>query len=185
MCIMILKPKNVSVPTYDTLCRCARHNPHGFGFSIPNNKPFKTLDFDRFIEEIYSVDENLPMIIHFRYATHGSIKPSNCHPFKDDSNGLIFAHNGVLGINTLRDKTDSETAFKLLFSPSADKYGFGSQSFKNAVETIRGNSRFGFMNDKGEIIAFGTFYDKYGNLECGSNFKVKNKVLFSNRGFQF
>lgn len=183
MCIMILKPKDVALPIDQVLWRCAYHNPHGFGFAVPCAKPFKTLDYDRFIKEINSVDENLPMIIHFRLATHGSIKPSNCHPFRDDSNGLTFGHNGVLDINTLRDKTDSETAFKLLFSPSADKYGFGSQSFKNAVETIRGNSRFGFMNDKGEIIAFGNFYDKNGYLEKGVNFKVK-KLLFSNQGFQ-
>lgn len=185
MCILILKPKGVSLPDYSTLCRCAGHNPHGFGFALPGQKPFKTLDFQRFIKEVYSADEDLPMILHFRYATHGSIKPSNCHPFKDDSNNLIFAHNGVMNIQTMPDKTDSETAFKLLFSPSSDKYGYGSKKFSQAVETIRGESRFGFMNDKGDIIAFGRFYDKSGKVIDGINFKVKDKVLYSNQGFRY
>lgn len=182
MCILILKPKGVSLPDYPTLCRCAKRNPHGFGFAVQGEKPFKTLDFDKFVEAIYQADETKAMMIHFRLATHGSIKPSNCHPFKDDNNGLIFAHNGVLNIATLKDKTDSETAFKLLFSPSSDRFGFGSKQFVSAVETIRGNSRFGFMTPDGDLLAFGRYFDKQGNVKQGT-FKAKDKVYFSNYGF--
>lgn len=183
MCILILKPKGVKLPDYVTLCKCARRNPHGFGFAVQGSKPYKTLDFQDFISRLYSEDEDLPMMIHFRLATHGSIKPSNCHPFKDDSNGIVFAHNGVIDINTLPDKTDSETAFRLLFSPSSDRYGFGSKQFKQAVETIRGASRFGFMNDSdGTIMAFGRFYDYDGKTKDGI-FKPKGKLYFSNQGF--
>lgn len=182
MCILILKPKGVKLPDYSTICKCARRNPHGFGFAIQGEKPFKTLNFEKFSEALYSADEDLAMLIHFRYATHGSIKPSNCHPFRDDSNGLIFAHNGVMNIHTLPDKTDSETAFKLLFSPSSDRYGFGSKQFVQSVETIRGDSRFGFMNDDGDIIAFGRFYDKTGRIKNGT-FKASRQIYFSNQGF--
>lgn len=184
MCILILKPKGVNLPDYATLCRCAKRNPHGFGFAVQGSKPFKTLDFNKFIDALYSADENLPMMIHFRLATHGSIKPSNCHPFRDDTNGLTFAHNGVMNIHTLADKTDSETAFKLLFSPSADRYGLTSQKFRATVETIRGDSRFGIMADDGEIFAFGRFFDSDGKIRNGC-FKAVNKLYFSNQGFMF
>lgn len=181
MCILIIKPKGVVLPDYSTLCRCARRNPHGFGFATPE-KIFKTLDFNKFIKALSETDDDMPMMIHFRLATHGSIKPSNCHPFRDDSNGLIFAHNGVMNIATLPDKTDSETAFKLLLSPSYDRYGFGSSKFRYAVDSIRGDSRFGFMDSDGEIHAFGRFYDSDCKVRSGS-FVAKNKVYFSNQGF--
>lgn len=183
MCILILKPKGVKLPDYTTLMRCAQHNPHGYGYATPDGYMFKTLDRNSFIQSLYEADENLPMLIHFRYATHGSKKCSNCHPFRDDANGLIFAHNGVLNIQTLKDKTDSETAFKLLFSPSSDRYGYGSKQFINAVESIRGDSRFGFMNDDGDIIAFGRFYDDSGNIAKNGVFRPKGKLYFSNAGF--
>jgi len=185
MCILILKPKGVKLPDYTTLCRCAKRNPHGYGYAVQGQKPFKTLDYNKFIDSLYSVDEDKAMMIHFRLATHGSIKPSNCHPFRDEINGLIFAHNGVLNIRTLKDKTDSETAFKLLFSPSSDKFGYGSKQFTNAVESIRGDSRFGFMNDDGDIIAFGRFYDFSGNIAKNGVFRPKGKLYFSNAGFLY
>lgn len=183
MCILILKPKGVKLPDYTTLCKCARRNPHGFGFAVQGSKPFKTLDFQKFITALYEADEDKAMMIHFRFATHGSIKSSNCHPFRDETNGLIFAHNGVINIHTLPDKTDSETAFKLLFSPSSNTFGFGSNQFRQAVETIRGDSRFGFMNDDGEIIAFGRFYDDEWHATKARCFKPKNRLYFSNQGF--
>lgn len=182
MCILILKPKGVKLPDYMTFCRCARRNPHGFGFAVQGEKPFKSLDFDKFCEAIYSADEDRAMIIHFRLATHGSIRPGNCHPFRDNLNGLTFAHNGVMDIHPLPDRTDSETAFRLLFSPSADRFGFGSERFKRAVETIRGDSRLGFMNDDGDIIAFGRFYDSVGKIKNGI-FKPVRQVYFSNQGY--
>lgn len=170
MCILIVKPKGVHLPDYATLCRCATLNPHGFGFATPNKKPYKTLSFDKFIQALNTIDESEPMILHFRLATHGSIKASNCHPFRDNKNGLTFAHNGVLNIHTLNDKTDSETAFKLLFVPAYEKFGLKSNNFNNAVNVVRGGSKFAFLTDKGEIKTFG-------------NFISHNGCLYSNNGF--
>lgn len=170
MCILIVKPKGVQLPDYATLCRCAKLNPHGFGYALPSKRPFKSLSFDKFIDALSKEDENEAMLIHFRLATHGSIKQSNCHPFRDNRNGLIFAHNGVLDINPLQDKTDSETAFKLLFSPAFDIFGFKSQNFAHAVDSIRGSSRFAFMTDKGEIRTFGHFIEHGGCLYSNSGF---------------
>lgn len=170
MCILIVKPKGVQLPDYATLCRCANLNPHGFGFAMPNKRPYKTLSFDKFIDALSRVDEDMPMILHFRLATHGSIKQTNCHPFRDNKNGLIFAHNGVLDINALYDKTDSETAFRLLFVPAYEKFGLRSNNFNQAVNSIRGGSRFAFLTDKGEVKTFG-------------NFISHNGCLYSNNGF--
>ena len=158
MCIIIVKPANVQLPNYVTLCRCAEINPDGFGFAIPGEKPNKTLKFEMFINEISKVDESLPMIIHFRKATHGSIKKANCHPFRDNDNGISFAHNGMLNsVSTAHDKTDSETAFNLIFVPAIEKFGCGTAKFKQTIETIRGYSRFAFLTDSGIIKTYGQF----------------------------
>lgn len=47
--------------------------------------------------------------MHFRFATHGSVRNRNCHPFRDGD--LFFAHNGVLPYPSVGDRTDSEFAF--------------------------------------------------------------------------
>lgn len=165
MCIIIVKPARVQLPDYATLCRCARNNPDGFGFAIPGKKPYKALDFEKFVDSINKVDEDLPMIIHFRKATHGSIKKANCHPFRDNDNGISFAHNGMLnGISTAHDKTDSETAFNLIFVPAIEKFGFGTAKFKQTIETIRGYSRFAFLTDNGTIKTYGQFTESNGCL---------------------
>lgn len=173
MCIIIVKPKNVQLPEYSTLCRCARLNPDGFGFCVPNKKPFKTLSFENFIKAINKTDESQPMLIHFRRATHGSIKQANCHPFRDSQNGLSFVHNGVLGINNRRDMTDSETAFRFIFVPMAEKYGFGSTSFNHAVEMVRDYSRFAFLADDGRVKTYGDFIKYDGCLYSNSGFRSR------------
>lgn len=171
MCIIIVKPAKANMPSLEIIRRCAFKNPHGFGFAIPGQKPFKTCDYRAFEKELLKVDENQPVIMHFRYATHGSIKKSNCHPFRDDYNGITFAHNGVLGIYPINDLTDSETAFRYLLSPAIDRYGLRSKKFKDAVSSIIGVSRFVFMSDKGDIIKFGTWHELGGCYYSNIGFK--------------
>lgn len=165
MCIIIVKPAHIPLPDYATLCRCADANPDGFGFVLPGKKPFKTLDLNVFEKEIQKVDKDLPMLIHFRKATNGSIRKANCHPFRNDENGISFVHNGTLkSISTSHDQTDSETAFNLIFVPAIEKFGFGSSKFKQTIETIRGDSRFAFMTDSGMIKTYGRFFKRDGCL---------------------
>lgn len=171
MCIIIVKPASVQLPDYATLCRCAKNNPDGFGFAMSGEKPYKTLDFGKFVNEIDKIDDDLPMIIHFRKATHGSIKKANCHPFRDNDNGISFVHNGMLnGISTTHDKTDSETAFDLMFVPAIEKFGFGTVKFKQAVEAIRGYSRFAFLADSGIIKTYGQFTESSGCLYSNNGY---------------
>lgn len=168
MCVIIHKPAVAKLPAFDTLCRCARLNPHGFGFCTPN-RVFKSLSFDDFLSAVYEEDESLPMLIHMRWATHGSIKKANCHPFIDPQNGLVFCHNGVLDVSPIGGRTDSETAFKWLLSPAFDRFGFG-RDFTKAVELVRGCSRFAFMNGQGEVRLYGDFIRYEGCQYSNSRF---------------
>lgn len=155
MCVLITKPSYENLPSYDILYACADANPHGFGFATPT-KYFRAMDVEKFMTEIDKIDKAEPCIIHFRYATTGSRKTNNCHPFKED--GVIFAHNGVLNIKTMNDMTDSETAFKGLILPRIKKYGFDSASVNHICQklTHESGSKFALMKD-GEIKRFGEF----------------------------
>lgn len=156
MCVLIIKHAHNQLPSYSTLRACYNANPHGCGFSTPS-RIYKTLDFEKFINELYKVDEAEPCILHFRLATHGSIKRSNCHPFLDTRTGVTFAHNGILNIIPRGDKTDSETAFRDLFMPIIKNEGIYSPDLKAEVYKVIGSSKFAFMDADGNLKTFGQF----------------------------
>ena len=169
MCIIIVKPSGVDMPTIQTLESCLLRNNHGFGFSVPNKKPFKTMSFSTFVDKLYQIDIETPCIIHFRYATHGSINQKNCHPFKVDD--IAFAHNGVLNVENINDMTDSETAFKYILMPSIKTFGLKSKQFKNTIQSIISTSKFAFLTDDGEIKTYGHFIDDGGLLYSNNSYK--------------
>ena len=76
MCIIICKPEGVKMPPMAIIARCAALNPHGFGFAT-KDRIYKTLSFEDFKREIKTIRKDETAILHFRYATHGSIKASN------------------------------------------------------------------------------------------------------------
>lgn len=167
MCILIVKPAGANIPPLQLMSRYAKRNPHGFGYATAD-KVYKTLSFAKFINEIAREDERQPMLIHFRYATHGSTVQENCHPFKDEQTGVAFAHNGILPITPMGDMTDSETAFRGLFLPHIEKSGIHSKALADEVYNILGASKVAFINKRGQIKKFGNFIEidgvYYSNL---------------------
>lgn len=144
------------MPPQGTLKRCAEANPDGFGFAT-KDRVFKTLSYKEFCRELKTISKDEAAILHFRYATHGSIKKDNCHPFRDSKTGISFAHNGVLSIVPYKDMTDSETAFRGLFVPTIREHGLYSDELCEKVFSIIGGSRFAFIDKDGETRLFGRF----------------------------
>jgi len=165
MCVLCVKPAGAKMFSFDDLKAMYNRNPHGCGFATPT-RTFKSLNFAKFMHELNKVDDSEPCIIHFRYATHGSIKNDNCHPFEaklDNGEMVKFAHNGVLSINAVGDMTDSETAFRYRFIPVANACGVFSKQFDGVVERIIGGSKFAFLHGS-EIKTYGHFYSYKGCL---------------------
>lgn len=169
MCIIIVRPAGAQMPPKAILDRCARLNPHGFGFAT-KDRIYKTLDYMDFCKMLKSIKHHETAIIHFRYATHGSIKLENCHPFRDDKTGVSFAHNGILDIRPIDDMTDSETAFRTRIVPIIRESGFQSREFIFENYKIIGGSRFAYINSKGEYRLYGKFIQHNGCWYSNRNF---------------
>lgn len=173
MCVIIIKKKGVELPSEHELRLAFEHNPHGCGFVSSNGVYWRGMRFDIFYKMLQKVRVEDACIIHFRLATHGSHKVSNCHPFKQGN--LYFAHNGVLPVRTKDDMTDSETVFRNVLIPAAEIFGFGTQAFDSVVNRNIYSSKFAFMKD-GEV----RFY--------GSWIREDNGLIWSNlnhRGYYF
>lgn len=158
MCVIIIKPVGAKMPTKKELKKAFIRNPHGCGFCVPG-RGYKTLNFEDFYQHLKEVKKEEPCIIHFRYATHGSVCEGNCHPFYGD--GVWFAHNGVLRIAVKSDKTDSETAFRGILLPTINEYGIDSPELVDDIYRIIGCSKFAFLKD-GKIYTFGRFILRNG-----------------------
>ena len=157
------------MPPMAIIARCAALNPHGFGFAT-KDRIYKTLSFEDFKREIKTIRKDETAILHFRYATHGSIKASNCHPFRDDKTGVSFAHNGILDITPIGDMTDSETAFRTRIVPTIEEYGFDSDEFIKANHDIIGGSRFAYIDKDGDYRLYGAFTHYKGCWYSNRNF---------------
>jgi len=147
MCCIINKPAGVKMPNYRILEQIYLHNHDGIGFCTSTGKSLHTMSFYEFLREIRKIRLNEEAIIHFRWATHGSVSEKNCHPFYDKENDVWFAHNGVLPIPSRRDMTDSEIFFRNRFIPLLKTHAYADPLLWQWCNVERGTSRFIFMHD--------------------------------------
>lgn len=160
MCVICVKPAGKNLPTKQDLKRMFDMNHDGCGF-VSATMNYHSMNFEDFYNHLIVVPKKEACIIHFRWATHGSIGLANCHPFHDEKTDVWFAHNGILSIKPQGDMTDSETAFRKTLVPIIKKKGFESKALAEASCHIIGGSKFAFMKD-GRVRLFG-HYEKYGD----------------------
>ena len=137
-----------------------RANPHGCGIVTPTDH-YKGMSLDALFRHLKKRDPSQPCLMHFRLATHGSIKRANCHPFYDQKSGTWFMHNGILGIRPKGDMTDSETAFREILAPEIYAHGLNSDDVRYAVKSVIGFSKFAFMQND-DVLLFGHFDNLLG-----------------------
>lgn len=174
MCILIAKPKNVKMPSEETMKNCWESNPDGAGIAWSDgHKLFLRKGFMKwndFIKEYRTLNlNNFDAIIHFRIATHGTVKPSNTHPF-NVSDRIVAGHNGILPITPEGDWTDSETFFKRVASPILETYSLDSLVFEQAVNAVIGTSKLAFLTDSSKLKTFGKFIIEDGVMYSNTTF---------------
>ncbi len=186
MCVIIYSPAGIAMPSKEILDAAQTANPHGCGFVSPFHF-YKGNSYASFKKQLAKVSREEPCIIHFRLATHGSIKRANCHPFRRDD--VYFAHNGILSIQPIKDMTDSETAFQQVIYPAIVAYGYGSQGMDNAVKSVIGCSKFAFMKGY-DVRLYGDFIRQddgcyYSNLRFMSCYGWTRNVRASYNVFDY
>lgn len=164
MCVLCVVKHGSPLPSRQDLLAMHRANPHGMGF-VSKSLHYKGMNFEKFYNRLQFVPKDEAIIIHFRYATHGSVCAENCHPFRKGS--MWFAHNGILDIKPRGNMTDSETAFQDILYPMAKEYGIFSDELAATVNEIIGYSKFAFMDKSGDIMMFGDF-KKYHGYWCSN-----------------
>lgn len=161
MCVIIIVPRGTELPSTEELHMAFNRNHDGCGF-VSESDHFKTMHFGSFIRRLRRRNINENVIIHFRLATHGSIGLKNCHPFY--KGGYWFAHNGILPITSINDRTDSQICFEKYIYPCIQQYGWESPQLtaEMARWTAEG-SKFAMMHN-GEIKTSGKFIEYNGCL---------------------
>ena len=177
MCIAILKPRSKKL-LKEHLENSWHNNPHGAGFMYPSDGKIAVVkelnDFESFYNKYkYIEDAEVPMVIHFRLATHGKKDLDNCHPFLiNDSVG--FVHNGIIsGVGTSSDKSDTN-----LFRDKLVKLGLTDIPNKVMHKLISG-----FVGQHNKLI----FLNKDGKATIVSESagSWKDGVWYSNTGYLY
>ena len=116
MCIIIHRPKGAATRlSRETLARCADGNPHGFGLMwayqgkllTARYMPSQRKDFIK--RALILQDADVPLMLHFRWATHGAVEKANTHPFVIEKGKSAMMHNGILSIPCVKGWSDTRT----------------------------------------------------------------------------
>jgi len=164
MCVIVYKPKGVDIDM-EKLQLCWEHNKHGAGLMFAEDgvlrvaKGFmKWRSFKRYIKRTKIKRLNkLPVVFHFRIATHGSIDPRNCHPFQMNDS-LAMAHNGVMqniGIPEGEDISDSEAFLNRYVRDAFSSISIDALSngmpINELFSKFIGSSKLVFMDNDGDV----------------------------------
>ena len=151
MCWIMTKPQGNPVP-YDYIEQAQKKNKDGYGVSWYADgtiHTFKTLDFDKFNEQLEKIEDCL-MVVHLRNATVGtSTCTTNVHPFTVPT-GVMF-HNGT--ISNLRCSTSVESDTNLLAQAISECNFAHVSDIAPILQVITGSSvnRLVFLNNDGTI----------------------------------
>lgn len=169
MCVIAVINKGVPTPPDNVIKSMSRCNPHGCGMCSPSDS-YRGMSVELLLRHLHKRDISEPVLLHFRLATHGSVKKSNCHPFHDDVTDTWFAHNGILNVTPTGDRTDSEEAFRTILLPEIQAHGLHSDNVRYAVKNIIGGSRFAFMQGC-DVLLYGQYEQWHGVLYSNLRFR--------------
>jgi len=174
MCIIAAKPAGVKWLEESKMKNCFLANSDGAGLAwavdsgVCISKGY--FDWEHLWQDMKAL-ENYSVLLHCRYATNGSIKRSNCHPFRL-KNGTVMAHNGVIDIEAEGDMTDSETFGKSYLEQFSIKE-LEDERIRFLLETVIGNgNKIVMLKKDGSFI----FLNKQAGIE-------HKGIWFSNSGF--
>lgn len=197
MCIAILNSGNQI--SKDKLSNSWHNNDDGAGILYVNNGklvaekfPNERLsesdqNFEKFYAryvEVYSQHGDLPMLVHFRIATHG-LTPEYLHPFFV-SESVGFVHNGIIyGLGT-KDKSDTADFAELLACVSMPNVATLDNPFieESIYRFIEDSNKLIFLDDTGDYRIFNEGIGEWVDGNWYSN-KTHSYKPVSNWGYGY
>ena len=128
MCIIVVKQTpTITEQQWKQLHNCFDNNHEGVGMMWRNRKGkvvvskgyMEWQEFEDAVVKLHLEKVN-PVVFHFRFATHGSISPGNCHPFPisrkirdlqalELKSDAAVVHNGILNVTIPQGSKLSDT----------------------------------------------------------------------------
>jgi hypothetical protein len=174
MCIIAYKPQGIDFDetAIDRITDAWDANPDGAGIMYPSKgrvrieKGFMTLD--ALMHRLESRRwENIPVVVHLRFATHGSIARGNTHPFPvtesysdmrrsnfDTDIGIV--HNGVIDLDNIKKGISDTMGFIAQYLAPLARYNVPVEQLAD-VASLTG-SKFALMQPSGDTILVGKFH---------------------------
>jgi hypothetical protein len=164
MCVIVYKPSDIDIDMVK-LRQCWDRNGDGAGMMFADEEKLRVAkgfmkwrSFKRYMKrEGMEKLNSLPIIFHFRIATHGTISPLNCHPFRVNGD-LAMAHNGIMqnvDIPDGKDISDSEAFLNRYvrdaFSTISIEALSSGMPINELLAKFIGGSKLAFMDNRGEV----------------------------------
>lgn len=165
MCLLIVKPAGLSVDT-DCLYNAALAHPHGAGIAWSNGSRVSiekdhAPDIDDLVARLETLQE-FPALVHFRYATHGSVSVDNTHPF-ELPNGWAAAHNGVFhNVKPVGDESDTRAFLRSYVAPLVERDALAAGL--PLLEQLALGNRLAVLSPDGKATIVG---ERLGLWRCG------------------
>lgn len=189
MCIILVKPRGVELPSEEYLQNMWVNNPDGAGFMYCENgqvvirKGF--MNYRDFISALYKyVDIDTPVVVHYRWATHGLVDGLRCHPFAVHGKNKTYmvtdlgmAHNGVLHefADFKSQKSDTQLFVEQYVSKLSPE-ALREPDVKCKMYSIIGStSKLAFLDKNGNLTLYGHFiHDSNGCVFSNASYRYDN-----------
>ncbi len=178
MCMLIIKPEGVELPSHSRLENSYLTNRDGAGFAYCDGDDvviqkgyYDLVTFEAVLRN--TIKKEAAAMIHFRAATSGKRDAGNCHPFPvcEDVKllrstqlrfpGIVMAHNGVLsGWGGKKLSDTMEFIQQVLSDKVVCDNLFESHGLQYLLEEAINSDRMAFLAPNGRCIYVGEFIDE-------------------------
>lgn len=194
MCVIAAKPAGVKMPTREQIQTMWYNNPDGAGImyvldgQVNIDKGYMRLS--DFLERVQSLQriidmDAIPVVLHFRIASAGGVRPENCHPFPLTAcekvirelrctTELGMAHNGTIhgyGNSSLSDTMQFMLLQLAPMSRAVPRFWNNRYCLEMIANATRG-SWIVLLGGDGALVTIGDFF-----LE-------RNGIYYSNKTYQ-
>lgn len=195
MCMIIVKPVGVELPTEGVLDRCALINRDGIGVAwthdsmVKIKKDFNDVDaFKSFMAK--TLTKQHAALIHFRIATAGKVDEGNRHPFPltrrnkrlralESVTDIAVAHNGTFtDLKGHKKYSDTMLFIKNVLSDPIVRNNLYSDAIHELISGYLDTSKLAVLDRMGKITKFGYFYEENGLWYSNGGYKKSETVYY-------